>query len=601
MNRRETAEEPSMEDILASIRKIIADEPAVAAAPPLPLPKLSPVGFFPATAKEPQPSLTAPKPSLTARLNDVFGPGSIVPGDRQDNQHALKPLPATRPIRSVMDDDLGDLLADTPPPSPPKPATAARPAPTVIAQPPARSRPFPLDNAAADLLSGRATNATPQGAPASDTARASMPPQSAQFPPNARLTELRPTPQTQATALFDTSPSFSPQSASEPAPQSRPEANRPAPVVIAAMAPMEYRPLPAARPFSFAPAAPVAAPAPLTTSPAAPKPLAARPEPTVLAPSETVSFSPAPLPQASTAAPTPVAQPSVGATIPPLVWEAPVREAQTTSADISTSTLDFLLPTSRPADTAPLASAPAQLDSLPVAPIIVASNLDFLKPAPQTIESKPAEALVERLPVAVVQPAPQTAAPAPAPAAVAAAPSQPPPAALDTVTAASKVLASQSSPAAPIVAAPANALSETVDPSVAVASALGALAAGLAASSREPVPEIIVSAIEVSPPQVTLSNVSTTEADASPQDKPGATTSAATSTGVSVFSSPVTFAGGSELKPISTSTLDDTAAELLRPMLRQWLDDNMPRIVERALRIELTDAVTVAAKSDGGK
>jgi hypothetical protein len=34
--------------------------------------------------------------------------------------------------------------------------------------------------------------------------------------------------------------------------------------------------------------------------------------------------------------------------------------------------------------------------------------------------------------------------------------------------------------------------------------------------------------------------------------------------------------------------LDGAAAELLRPMLRQWLSDNMPRIVEAALRSELT-------------
>jgi len=34
--------------------------------------------------------------------------------------------------------------------------------------------------------------------------------------------------------------------------------------------------------------------------------------------------------------------------------------------------------------------------------------------------------------------------------------------------------------------------------------------------------------------------------------------------------------------------LDGAAAELLRPMLRQWLADNMPRIVEAALRSELT-------------
>lgn len=41
--------------------------------------------------------------------------------------------------------------------------------------------------------------------------------------------------------------------------------------------------------------------------------------------------------------------------------------------------------------------------------------------------------------------------------------------------------------------------------------------------------------------------------------------------------------------------LDRAAAELLRPMLRQWLADNMPRIVEEALRSELTE------QTQGGK
>jgi cell pole-organizing protein PopZ len=36
-------------------------------------------------------------------------------------------------------------------------------------------------------------------------------------------------------------------------------------------------------------------------------------------------------------------------------------------------------------------------------------------------------------------------------------------------------------------------------------------------------------------------------------------------------------------------TLEETVTELLRPMLRQWLDANMPNIVERALRVELAD------------
>ena len=39
-------------------------------------------------------------------------------------------------------------------------------------------------------------------------------------------------------------------------------------------------------------------------------------------------------------------------------------------------------------------------------------------------------------------------------------------------------------------------------------------------------------------------------------------------------------------------TLEDTVARLLRPMLRQWLDDNMPRIVEKAFKEELAAQAT---------
>ena len=46
-------------------------------------------------------------------------------------------------------------------------------------------------------------------------------------------------------------------------------------------------------------------------------------------------------------------------------------------------------------------------------------------------------------------------------------------------------------------------------------------------------------------------------------------------------------------------TLDDTIIELLRPMIRQWLDDNMPRMVEKALRIEV--AASVKSKIDQSK
>jgi|GEM_PF-1174773 len=50
-----------------------------------------------------------------------------------------------------------------------------------------------------------------------------------------------------------------------------------------------------------------------------------------------------------------------------------------------------------------------------------------------------------------------------------------------------------------------------------------------------------------------------------------------------------------ETSPVSrtdaavTRTLEDTVSELLRPMLRGWLDEHLPRIVEKALREELAE------------
>jgi cell pole-organizing protein PopZ len=44
-------------------------------------------------------------------------------------------------------------------------------------------------------------------------------------------------------------------------------------------------------------------------------------------------------------------------------------------------------------------------------------------------------------------------------------------------------------------------------------------------------------------------------------------------------------------------TMEDTVADLLRPMLRSWLSENMPRIVERALRKELEESNRTEHKS----
>jgi hypothetical protein len=40
-------------------------------------------------------------------------------------------------------------------------------------------------------------------------------------------------------------------------------------------------------------------------------------------------------------------------------------------------------------------------------------------------------------------------------------------------------------------------------------------------------------------------------------------------------------------KNVSQTSADDAAAQLLRPMLRAWLQENMPKIVEKALLSEV--------------
>ena len=109
----------------------------------------------------------------------------------------------------------------------------------------------------------------------------------------------------------------------------------------------------------------------------------------------------------------------------------------------------------------------------------------------------------------------------------------------------------------------------------AVTSALEALAARLSTAPGSSSPEIVVATVDVVLPE---------------PPRPSSPVAAGGRTGtspLSVFTSPDSFVGGVALTPMPMRTLDDTAAELLRPMLRHWLDENMPRIVEKALRIEL--------------
>lgn len=50
----------------------------------------------------------------------------------------------------------------------------------------------------------------------------------------------------------------------------------------------------------------------------------------------------------------------------------------------------------------------------------------------------------------------------------------------------------------------------------------------------------------------------------------------------------------------SSNGLEDAAAQLMRPILKQWLTDNMPRIVEKALRSETGVDTTPPGPRKGG-
>ena len=53
-----------------------------------------------------------------------------------------------------------------------------------------------------------------------------------------------------------------------------------------------------------------------------------------------------------------------------------------------------------------------------------------------------------------------------------------------------------------------------------------------------------------------------------------------------------------DIVPGEVRTMEDTVSELLRPMLRNWLDDNMPRILEKTLKMELAAAIEPDADDD---
>lgn len=121
---------------------------------------------------------------------------------------------------------------------------------------------------------------------------------------------------------------------------------------------------------------------------------------------------------------------------------------------------------------------------------------------------------------------------------------------------------------------------------IATAPALDALAASLAAPAASSQAKGRPASVAQSAPQAAA------PAAAKPRPAPPAAVIAKPAAAQQVAPAktgapPRPSAAGEAMPGIPVRSMEDTVSELLRPMLRQWLDNNMPRIVEKALRVEM--------------
>lgn len=116
--------------------------------------------------------------------------------------------------------------------------------------------------------------------------------------------------------------------------------------------------------------------------------------------------------------------------------------------------------------------------------------------------------------------------------------------------------------------------------------------ADLAAASSKPEPK--PASDQAAPLATSPADVKSAEADpASAQPVAAGLPQVAASAGL------VSGLPGQAGTAVGVRTVEDIVAELLRPMLREWLAENMPRMVEKALRIELADGLKTINQPTG--
>jgi cell pole-organizing protein PopZ len=579
MNRPDPAQDQSMEDILASIRKIIADEPKREAAPPVPA---APGSAMAVGQPQQQPSSQASAQSSFGRsaqpsVSPSFSPNRSAADRAPVEMGGMIEAPGS--LASRLNDVFGMDALPLPrsavlPPVRSAPATpASMPAsvtPSLSAQGAVLSA---VDADFADLLDDHPVR--PSLLPSSKSANQKFAPQlSMPVPPvSTRVADVPPATQH---GMFDRTPFGT-------LPTSSLAASLPATSPLAAPL-LPVSPAVASRairdePFEFAPQvqAPVV-PAPLRETSAAPVLPVAKAGPVVIA------SMPASLPRLIGSGP------QVIAAMGPVVSPAPRVAA---AEQVNTAAVAPSVPPSSVSSDFEHASRVYLTAPEPVVSSSVAAHPD---PAPSPIfeviasmaapvGAKPV-APPDHVSVPILEQASGLNSPNDHAMPVTPGPTAPiPQQVAELVVPTSPVVAADVALSDPPLATEDHSHSGNSD--TAVALALGALAAGLAASSQPANPEIVVQVMEVSlPPLVSNSTLGDVRPpSASAGATAGTAPNGAPSKSVSVFASVDAFAGGVELVPLKT--MDDTAVELLRPMLRNWIDSNMPRIVEKALRAEL--------------
>ncbi len=219
--------------------------------------------------------------------------------------------------------------------------------------------------------------------------------------------------------------------------------------------------------------------------------------------------------------------------------------------------------TEAPSGTMAASSRPAPEASPPA----TASVPSPTPPSPSSLGPAPASGLFMPRKTGFYPPSGYNSAPAPAPEVPSSAPPSVPAAASEQppVSIEAPVVAGSPPPPADLeVAPPKDDVAPPVEPAMAAEAALDALAAGLAKSSSETAGD-------------RFSN------DAAVTAKPVAVPPPA--------AGEVSSAGPRPLETRSpdqhqSRTLEDVVVDMMRPMLEKWLAENMPRIVERALKLD---------------